>query len=281
MSASWVSTSPTTRPTSRRATTRLRSSTFGEASPPAPRWPPSRWWAPGPRPLPAAPSPAAMARDLASAGLEIVSGLARGIDAAAHQGALEGKGRTVAVLGSGLDRMYPPEHEGLARQLVEQGGALLSEFPLGTGPRPHHFPQRNRIIAGLVPGGGGGGGEGAQRGPVHGPPGQRRRARGAGGAGPSHGGALRRLQRAPPRRRRSRALGDGRGGGARPGDGGHNQGCPERGRYPRFPETRPAPGSGRAPVPLRPPGGELLARLSLLEVEARVRRLPGPAYLRA
>lgn len=93
-----------------------------------------------------------MARELAAAlarrGLTIVSGLARGIDAAAHRGALEGGGRTVAVLGSGLDQIYPAEHRGLADQ-VAAAGAVISEFPLGTAPLRLHFPRRNRIISGL------------------------------------------------------------------------------------------------------------------------------------
>jgi DNA processing protein len=88
-----------------------------------------------------------MARELARGGVVVVSGLARGIDGEAHQGALDGGGRTVAVLGCGLDRVYPPEHAPLA-QAVERHGALVSEFPLGTPPLPQHFPRRNRVIAG-------------------------------------------------------------------------------------------------------------------------------------
>lgn len=89
-----------------------------------------------------------LSRDLASAGLTIVSGLARGIDAAAHRGALEVKGRTVAVLGCGIDRTYPPEHQALRRQ-IEANGAVLTEFPLGASPHGYHFPRRNRIISGM------------------------------------------------------------------------------------------------------------------------------------
>ena len=86
--------------------------------------------------------------DLAALGFTIVSGLARGIDADAHQGALAAAGRTLAVLGCGIDRTYPPEHH-ILRQQIEQHGAVFSEFPMGTSPQSFHFPQRNRIISGL------------------------------------------------------------------------------------------------------------------------------------
>jgi DNA processing protein len=90
-----------------------------------------------------------LARDLASFGLTIVSGLARGVDAASHEGALEASGRTLAVLGSGLDELYPQEHRGLARRITERG-ALLSEFGLDEPPHARNFPRRNRIITGLT-----------------------------------------------------------------------------------------------------------------------------------
>jgi DNA processing protein len=90
-----------------------------------------------------------LAADLARAGVTVVSGLARGVDSAAHRGALTA-GRTIAMLGSGVDVIYPPEHETLADQIVRQGGALLSELEPGTPPRRGHFPRRNRLISGMA-----------------------------------------------------------------------------------------------------------------------------------
>jgi DNA processing protein len=90
----------------------------------------------------------AFAEALSRAGLTIVSGLALGIDAAAHRGALEGNASTVAVIGTGADRIYPAANEELARVIAEQG-AIVSEFAVGTPPLAHHFPRRNRIIAGM------------------------------------------------------------------------------------------------------------------------------------
>lgn len=89
-----------------------------------------------------------LSHDLAEAGMTVVSGLARGVDAAAHRGALAAQGRTIAVLGCGIDRTYPPEHERLRKQ-IEERGAILSETPMGAPPHSHHFPRRNRIISGL------------------------------------------------------------------------------------------------------------------------------------
>jgi len=90
-----------------------------------------------------------LAADLAARGVTVVSGFARGIDTAAHRGALEAAGRTVAVLGSGVDAVYPPENRGLVGAVTRQG-AIVSEFPMGTPPLSEHFPRRNRVIAGLA-----------------------------------------------------------------------------------------------------------------------------------
>lgn len=89
--------------------------------------------------------------DLASAGVTVVSGLARGIDTAAHKAALEAGGRTVAILGSGLDKVYPQRNIGIAQQIAERG-ALLTEYPPGVSALPQHFPRRNRVISGICKG---------------------------------------------------------------------------------------------------------------------------------
>ncbi len=87
--------------------------------------------------------------DLAARGLIIISGMARGVDTAAHRGALAGKGKTVAVFGTGIDVNYPRENEKLSRQILDTGGVLVSEFPMGTFAAPQNFPIRNRIISGM------------------------------------------------------------------------------------------------------------------------------------
>ena len=105
-------------------------------------------------------SPTAIGRDTATqfaehlvkSGLAITSGLALGIDAASHRGALRGSGRTIAVLGCGLDAIYPRENAPLAAEIVARGGALAADLPTGTPPLKQHFPRRNRIISGLAVG---------------------------------------------------------------------------------------------------------------------------------
>jgi DNA processing protein len=89
-----------------------------------------------------------LCRDLASLGFTVISGMARGLDGEAHEATLNAGGRTIAVLGSGVDRPYPPEHEKLYHRISESG-AVLSEFPMGTGPLAFNFPARNRLISGL------------------------------------------------------------------------------------------------------------------------------------
>ena len=90
----------------------------------------------------------AFAEFLAKNGIVITSGLAKGIDAAAHKGALAANGGTIAIMGTGLDRIYPAEHKQLAHQIADNG-LILTEYPPGTGPHPGNFPRRNRLIAGL------------------------------------------------------------------------------------------------------------------------------------
>ena len=90
----------------------------------------------------------ALAGQLAALGFVVVSGLARGIDAASHRGALAVGGKTIAVLGQGCDLVYPKQNQALYQEVVREG-LLVSEYPDGTGPKPYHFPARNRIITGL------------------------------------------------------------------------------------------------------------------------------------
>ena len=90
-----------------------------------------------------------LARDLANRRLVILSGMARGVDTAAHKGALDAGGKTVAVWGTGIDVVYPKENKKLAERIVESGGTIVSEYPLGTFPAPQNFPIRNRILSGM------------------------------------------------------------------------------------------------------------------------------------
>jgi DNA processing protein len=90
-----------------------------------------------------------LSRDLARRGMVVMSGMARGVDTCAHKGALEAGGATLAVWGTGIDVIYPKENKKLAEQIVAQGGAVVSEFPLGTFPAPQNFPIRNRTLSGM------------------------------------------------------------------------------------------------------------------------------------
>jgi DNA processing protein len=90
-----------------------------------------------------------LARDLATRGLVILSGMARGVDTSAHKGALAAKGKTIAVWGTGIDIIYPKENKSLAEQIIANGGAIVSEMPTGTFPAPQNFPKRNRILSGM------------------------------------------------------------------------------------------------------------------------------------
>jgi DNA processing protein len=90
-----------------------------------------------------------LGRDLAEHGVCVVSGFARGIDSQAHKGAIEGKGKTIAVFGTGIDGVYPKENAKLVDEILDSGGAIVSQFPLGTPPLRENFPYRNRIISGL------------------------------------------------------------------------------------------------------------------------------------
>lgn len=101
--------------------------------------------------MPALQTTHAFAGELVKRGWTITSGMALGIDGEAHRGALQAGGLTVAVVGTGLDRVYPAQHRDLAHQIAARG-AIVSEFPIGTGVRPSHFPRRNRIISGLAAG---------------------------------------------------------------------------------------------------------------------------------
>src|ERR1700677_5408802 len=87
--------------------------------------------------------------DLAAQGLVIISGMARGVDTASHRGAISAKGKTIAVFGTGADVIYPKENSRLSEQILALGGALISEFPMGTFAAPKNFPIRTRILSGL------------------------------------------------------------------------------------------------------------------------------------
>ena len=93
-----------------------------------------------------------LAYDIAKHKINIISGLAKGIDSFAHKGAIQAEGKTIAVLGNGLDTIYPAENLSLAREILQKGGAIISEYPLGTKPEQQNFPERNRIVSGMSKG---------------------------------------------------------------------------------------------------------------------------------
>lgn len=88
-------------------------------------------------------------KEFARKNIVVISGLARGIDTFAHQGTISKNGKTIAVIGCGLDVIYPPENEELYKQIIQTGGAIVTEYPLGTKPLKYNFPARNRLISGL------------------------------------------------------------------------------------------------------------------------------------
>jgi DNA processing protein len=223
----------------------------------------------------------ALSRDLAASGIVVVSGLARGIDGEAHRGALDAKGATIAVLGSAVDRVYPPEHRGLAEGIAGRGGAVVSEFPFGTGPRPEHFPQRNRVIAGW------------SRGVVVVEAAERSGALGTARFAQEEGRDVLAVPGHPTEPQAAGTNGllrDGAGLVRSAADVAETLGLV-------IDVTPEAPPSGDDILdslkPDRPtsldelvslcgrPVGELLSHLSVLEIQAQVRRLPGPAFVRA
>lgn len=119
-----------------------------------------------------------ISHDLAEAGVTVISGLARGVDTEAHTGAMDAEGRTIAVIGAGLNKLYPRENRNLAQRIADGHGAVVSEFPMDLSPSRTTFPMRNRHRERLEPRYAGGGGVRTQRGPDHGPNGGRTGPRG-------------------------------------------------------------------------------------------------------